>query len=363
MPLYKISEDRKRLIRFAPYPLELEDLLEGWVEQTPQVLGDDVLIIGRQVPTDGGPIDLLALNSVGDLLVVELKRARAPRDVIAQALDYLSAVEAWDKDKIEAVAIDYFRRVDAPYQSLKEAFSSAAGVPLADEETEAGAPQEPAELNRRQQVFIVAQEPGAATERMARFLCGKGIAVTCLAFTYYRTDSGEELLEVTRRAQPDAGVPRPGRVRGPRIDEEIFIAQCREVGSELALQLYERAKALAGRRRAKGDLIGWGEKGYSYSFAPVEADSTSRPQPFWAFPTYFQIWAGSVEDQYPEAGAEFRQALAGVPAVRGRLESQRGPCVYFARDPVDSAQLDTFIQAVERLGQALDRQREATGGV
>lgn len=358
MPLYKISDDRKRLIRFDPYPLELEDFLEGWIEQSPEVLGTDVLIIGRQVSTDAGPIDLLALNGVGDLLVVELKRARAPRDVIAQALDYLSAVEPWDKDKIEAVAIEYFRRVDAPCETLEEAFSSKAGVPLPEEEPDAAAPQAPAELNRRQQVFIVAQELGAATERMARFLCGKGIAVTCLAFIYYRTDSGEELLEVTPTVQPLApiGPPPPP---GPKIDEQTFRAQCHELGTHLAIQLYERAKALAEKRRAKGDVIRWGQKGYSYSFAPTKADSTSRPQPFWAFPSYFQTWLGGMTDEYPEAGAQFREALASLPAVRDRLD-QRGPCVYFARDPFGAAQLDTFMRAIERVGEHLDRQREVT---
>jgi hypothetical protein len=356
MPLYKISENRKRLMRFDPYPLELEDLLEGWMEQSPEVLGGDVLIIGRQVPTDAGPIDLLALNGAGDLLVVELKRARAPRDVIAQALDYLSAVEPWDKDKIQAVAIEYFRRVDAPCETLEEAFSSRADVPLGEEGTEPPVPQGAPELNRRQHLFIVAQYLGAATERMARFLCGKGVAVTCLVFTYYRTDSGEELLEVTPTVQPP---PPPDGPKG-KMTEETFLAQCRELGTDLPVRLYERAKALAQKRRAHGDLIRWGAKGYSYSFAPRRADSTGRPQPFWAFPGYFQIWLGSIEGEYPQAGAQLRQALASIPAVRDRLD-QRGPCVYFARDPFDAAQLEAFIQAVERLGEDLDRERAATG--
>jgi len=361
MPLYKISDERKRLIRFAPSPLELENLLEGWIEESPEVFGDDVLVIGRQVPTEAGPIDLLALNGVGDLLIVELKRAKAPRDVIAQALDYLSAVEAWDNDKIESVAIDYFRRVDVPYESLEQALSSKAGVAPAEGEGEAPVMQGPAELNRRQHVFIVAQDLGAATERMARFLCGKGIAVTCLAFTYYRTDSGEELLEVTPTVQPPTGVDGPLPPRGPKIDEGAFLTLCREAGSELAIQLYQRAKALAEKRRAQGDLIKWGEKGYSYSFARAKPDSKWTPNPFWAFPRYFQIWVAGIEDEYPEAGVHFRQALASIAAVRDRLD-QRGPCVYFARDPLDAAQVDAFIQAVERLGADLDRERETAGG-
>ena len=362
MPLYKISQDRKALIHFAPSPLELENLLEGWIEQTPEVLGDDILIIARQVATEAGPIDLLALNGVGDLLIVELKRARAPRDVIAQALDYLSAVEGWDRDKIEAVAIDYFRRVDAAYETLEQAFSAKAGRVPVEEDADASLPEVLPELNRKQNLFIVAQDLGAATERMARFLCGKGIAVTCLAFTYYRTDSGEELLEVTPTVQPDTPVDGPRPPRGLPIDEEIFLSRCQEAGSELAIQLYERAKALTEKRRAQGDLIKWGAKGFSYSFAPSKVGSKWRPNPFWAFPSYFQIWVAGIESEHPQAGAQFRQALASIAALRDKVERERGPMVSFGKDPFDAAQMDMFIEAIERLGEQLDRERETRGG-
>lgn len=42
------------------------------------------MLIGRQVNTDYGKrIDLLAINSDGDLLVIEIQGDRTPREVIA----------------------------------------------------------------------------------------------------------------------------------------------------------------------------------------------------------------------------------------------------------------------------------------
>src|SRR6266542_4192150 len=74
--------------------LDAEKRLEEVLENDISVLGlDRLLLIGRQVPTRFGKfIDLLALGPSGDLYVIELKRDRTPREVVAQALDYGSWV-------------------------------------------------------------------------------------------------------------------------------------------------------------------------------------------------------------------------------------------------------------------------------
>ena len=61
--------------------LNLEERLEGWLEKDITLLSSDLLVIGRQVPTDfGGIIDLLCLDSKGDTAIVELKRDKTPRE-------------------------------------------------------------------------------------------------------------------------------------------------------------------------------------------------------------------------------------------------------------------------------------------
>jgi RecB family endonuclease NucS len=71
----------------------LESKLEQLIETDPSILGQPLLLIGRQVPTAfGGIIDLLAVDADGYINVLELKRDRTPRDVVAQVLDYGSWV-------------------------------------------------------------------------------------------------------------------------------------------------------------------------------------------------------------------------------------------------------------------------------
>ena len=46
-------------------------------------------MIGRQVDTAfGGRIDLLTIGAGGALSIVEMKRHKTPRDIVAQVLDY-----------------------------------------------------------------------------------------------------------------------------------------------------------------------------------------------------------------------------------------------------------------------------------
>ncbi len=85
---------------------ETEDL-EKWIKSNPQILGEDILIIGEQVPTKSGSMDFLGIDKSGNLVVVEMKRDRFPRDVLTQAVDYASDVSSWDVDKISEICTKY----------------------------------------------------------------------------------------------------------------------------------------------------------------------------------------------------------------------------------------------------------------
>ena len=70
----------------------------------PNILSRDWLLIGRQVGTPfGGGINLLATAPNGSLVLIELKRGRTPREVVAQALDYASWVKQLEVAEIAAV--------------------------------------------------------------------------------------------------------------------------------------------------------------------------------------------------------------------------------------------------------------------
>ncbi|MEO5318885.1 hypothetical protein ACFVVC_02400 [Pseudarthrobacter sp. NPDC058196] len=143
-----------QLSRIVPTSIGLESQLEGYIESDPSVLGEPLLVIGRQVPTaHGGFVDLLALDETASLHVIELKRDKTPRDVAAQTLDYGSWAATLGRSDIDNIFATY-----RPGLALEEAFADRFGDTL------------PEEVNTAQEFRIVAASVDAATERIVRFL-------------------------------------------------------------------------------------------------------------------------------------------------------------------------------------------------
>ncbi|MFI8825245.1 DNA-binding protein [Streptomyces sp. NPDC053431] len=104
----------------SPTALAAEGLLERqhlqeWVIANPQVLGESVLVItsefDRWADTDGVPardrLDVLGLDATGRLVVVELKRGSADRDVHLQAITYAALVSRFDLDTLAQAHRDF----------------------------------------------------------------------------------------------------------------------------------------------------------------------------------------------------------------------------------------------------------------
>jgi hypothetical protein len=167
----------------APQPLAeaslaSEQLLETMIVAAPRLLSDEWMLIGRQEDTGfGGRIDLLAVAPDGSIVLIELKRNRTPREVVAQALDYASWVE---KLKPEDVAAIYGRF--APGRSLSDDFHARFGQEL-DEET----------LNESHQIIIVASSLDDSSERIVAYLSERDIAINVLCFQVF-TNGAEQIL-------------------------------------------------------------------------------------------------------------------------------------------------------------------------
>jgi len=179
--------DGNKLSRIVPTSIALESQLENYIESDPTMLGETLLIIGRQVATAfGGFIDLLALDETAAVHVIELKRDKTPRDVTAQALDYGSWVAGLSRSDIQAIFEAY-----RPGAALEEAFAECFNETL------------PEEVNSSQTFTIVAASVDAATERIVRFLNEDfGVPLNVVFFRHFE-DNGATYLARTWLVEND----------------------------------------------------------------------------------------------------------------------------------------------------------------
>lgn len=85
---------------------DTEEILESLLVQSPNLLMDGLTLVGRQVPTEGGPLDLLGVDEDGCLVIYELKRGLLTRDAAAQILDYESDIVEMDVDRLAKLIED-----------------------------------------------------------------------------------------------------------------------------------------------------------------------------------------------------------------------------------------------------------------
>jgi hypothetical protein len=166
--------------KIQPTGVPLESQLEAMIEADPAILGTPLLLIGRQVPTDFGKfIDLLAVDDEGSLHVLELKRDRTPREVVAQLLDYGSWVRTLTHDAV----LELYGQYKAG-EALEQAWTDTFG----------GDP--PEELNGAHRLTIVASDVDAATERIVDYLAAFDVPVNVVFFRYFN-DGGHSYLART----------------------------------------------------------------------------------------------------------------------------------------------------------------------
>ena len=87
--------------------VEREDYLEIVLVKNPHMLMPGLTLVGRQMPTDSGPLDLLGIDREGRLVVFELKRGKLTRDAIAQAIDYCSYLESLPETELVTYIEDH----------------------------------------------------------------------------------------------------------------------------------------------------------------------------------------------------------------------------------------------------------------
>jgi hypothetical protein len=171
--IWRLGQEGSRL---KPAKLQSERSLEDYIVADPEILDPSFMLIGRQVQTDyKGYIDLLALQPDGTPVIIELKKDKTPRDVLAQTLDYASWVEELNSPRLQAIY---------------EKFAGEGANLLGDFEKRFGAELTEEALTRDHLMVIVATELDNSTERIVKFLSKRNLNINVLFFQVFEDENG-----------------------------------------------------------------------------------------------------------------------------------------------------------------------------
>ena len=190
--VWKVECDRPRELESSV--LNYEARLEDWLCRDISLLNEKLLVVGRQIPlTGGGILDLLAVDEDANLVVIELKRDKTPRDIVAQILDYASCIQDFGLEELVSCTKDLLE------QDFITAFKTRFEHDV------------PESVNRRHRMYIVATSLDAATQRIVEYLSSvHGVDINAATFSYFNTPEGEFVArsmlldeeEVERRVGP-----------------------------------------------------------------------------------------------------------------------------------------------------------------
>ena len=203
--LWAISQsgEAEPLSEVLQMPTEWE--FEQLLVQNPGMLGTRIELVGRQTPTQKGPLDLLAVDQNGRLVVFELKRGTLAREAITQVIDYASALDAMS---IKELVAHITKR--SGHDGIQE---------LRDFEQWYADKFGPDDISRLlpPRMVLVGLGVDPVAERMARFISGGSVDLSVVSFHGFA--HGQEKV-LARQLEVDSDSREQSRHRSPNSEEK-----------------------------------------------------------------------------------------------------------------------------------------------
>lgn len=201
MEVYQIESDD--LFRIEERELSSEKSLENYLIRTDgtEIGGVEVLYIDQQgSPGEGGIFDIVGIDEQGDVVIIELKRGRSPRDIVAQALEYAASIRNEDHEKLESRYREFVEDEEASLRARHTDFFDREDDPLSKRE-----------YNTDQRFLLVGGEFSELSLDMADFLRERSIDVICVTYSSFATENEDLRLLTTE------GVRRPLSEEPPSV--------------------------------------------------------------------------------------------------------------------------------------------------
>lgn len=184
--MYKVDIENKNLIElsktnFSQLNLKERYDIEEWIEKTPTILGEELLIINKELKLPSGiRLDLLAIDKKANLVVIELKRDDSGRNLEWQSIKYVSYCSNFLVEDIFKCYAEYLGLDEDDAQLKIEEFIN----------------EEMDKLNENQRIILVSKEFHSDVVSAVLWLRDYQIDIECVRFIPY-IDQDKELFITT----------------------------------------------------------------------------------------------------------------------------------------------------------------------
>ncbi len=214
--------------------------LQEWVLEHPQILGDDVKIVsfefGRWTNTSGAVekdrLDVLGLDVDGQLVVVELKRDKAPDTVDMQALKYAALASRFTREDLDTLHASYLSKKSGQPVSREDAAAALDEWASITEES----------LRLPRLLLMAAEFPRTVTATVVFLHQQLGLDIRLLVFQAYRT-ADDVLLTVSQHYPP------------PDVEEFVLSPEVNEAKQQRTTKQTRKREATTVSLLLAGDVI------------------------------------------------------------------------------------------------------------
>lgn len=270
--MYIINKNENKLseiesVTFSEAGFKERKNLQEWIAKDPTCLGEELLIIQKEFSgfdETKERLDLLALDKSGHLVIIENKLDSTGKDVVWQALKYVSYCSSLSVEDIESIYEDYLENINSQ-DNAKEILAE-----FFDGEEYA----EKINIGYSQRMILVSGSYRKEVTSTVLWLLNNGIDVTCFKATPYKIgenyvidfkqiipleDAEEYIIKIAEKQKKEV---LNQRVRGSRQEKiKAFWSEFLDASNETS-----ETKKLTENLTARSEMwipVGLGKSGVS----------------------------------------------------------------------------------------------------
>lgn len=191
-PLYRYDKTKNELIEievtnFSNQKIKEREHIEEWIRKSPQTLGENLLIIGHEYDKfeNNERLDLLALDTDGNLVIIETKQDYTGSGVDFQVLKYCSYCSTLKPIDIIEIYEEYIKKFSLQGDAIDNILEFL-DIDSRDILNNV--------LNKTQRIIIIGNEFDKRILSVSAWLHQNGIDIKCISIKPYIDSSKSDVL-------------------------------------------------------------------------------------------------------------------------------------------------------------------------